>query len=211
MDRACRWLLQTRPDPLDVRAETDRFVPVVAAMRSRLDDLVVGQVRQESTEREQALLSDGVPADLARRASAFLEEFGLLDVAEICLREGQEPAAVTEVYFALSDRYGVDRVLSRITELPREDRWQALARAALRYDLYAALEQLTSVVLRTTEAAPAAHRIAAWESRNATSLDRARRTLADVQELDRVDIAPLSVALRTLRTVVTSGSAEDAR
>ena len=211
LDRACRWLLQTRPDPLDVQAETDRFVPVVAAMRPRLGDLVVGQLREGSAGRERAMVAGGVPQDLAHRASAFLDEFGLLDVAEICLRDDQEPEVVTEVYFALSERYAVDRVLSRITDLPRDDRWQALARAALRYDLYAALEQLTSVVLRTTEPAPAAQRIATWESHNATSLDRARRTLDDVQELERTDLAPLSVALRTLRTVVKSGSAGDSR
>ena len=211
LDRACRWLLQTRPDPLDVQAERERFAPVVAAMRPRLGDLVVGQLREDSAERERAMVTDGVPEDLAHRASAFLDEFGLLDVAEICLRDGHEPEVVTEVYFALSERYAVDRVLSRITDLPRDDRWQALARAALRYDLYAALEQLTSLVLATTEPAPAAQRIATWESHNSTALDRARRTLADVQGLDRTDLAALSVALRTLRTVVRSGSAGDSR
>lgn len=223
LDRACRWLLQNRPDPLDVEAEIGRLAPVVERLRGELDAHVTGQEGRDVTQRRDALLEQGVPASLAERASAFLEEFCLLDVAEIALREDEDPRDVVGVYFALSDRYAVDGVLSRITELPRTDRWQALARAALRYDLYAALEELTTVVVRTTGAerievdgndgveAAADARIRAWESANTAALDRARVTLDEVQRLPGRDLAPLSVALRTLRSVVKSGSADDAR
>ena len=54
------------------------------------------------------------------------------------------------VYLTLSERYARGRLLTRIAALPRGDRWQSLARAALRYDLYAALESLTVAVLTST-------------------------------------------------------------
>ena len=43
----------------------------------------------------------------------------------------------------LYDRFGVDSLLERITALPRDDRWQALARAALRDDLYSTIIDFT--------------------------------------------------------------------
>jgi glutamate dehydrogenase len=46
--------------------------------------------------------------------------------------------------FVLSAQFRVDYLLSKISALPREDRWQTLARMALRYDLYAALAELTA-------------------------------------------------------------------
>ncbi|MFC5382518.1 NAD-glutamate dehydrogenase [Aquipuribacter nitratireducens] len=230
LDRATRWLLQNRPDPLDVDAEIARFGPVVSRLRARSLEVVQGQEREEMLVRVDERREAGVPEDLATRAAGFLEEFCLLDVTEIALREDAPAEEVLEVYFALSDRYAVDGVLSRITQLPRGDRWQALARAALRYDLYAALEELTTVVVRTTSApaagdggagdggdrgadgvAAAAERISAWESANTAALDRARLTLDEVQRLPGRDLAPLSVALRTLRSVVKSGTADDAR
>jgi glutamate dehydrogenase len=57
-------------------------------------------------------------------------------------------------------------MLALITQLPRTDRWDALARAALRDDLYAALAALTVSVLEVPAAkgAAAADRIAAWEA-----------------------------------------------
>ena len=211
LDRACRWLLQNRPDPLDVEAEIARLAPVVQGLRRRLGEFVAGAEGRQVLERTAALRERGVPDVLAERAAGFLEEFCLLDVAEIALREDENPEDVVAVYFALSDRYAVDGVLSRITELPRTDRWQALARAALRYDLYAALEELTTVVVRTSVQTDATARIQEWESANTAVLDRARMVLDEVQRLPGRDLAPLSVALRTLRSVVKSGSADDAR
>jgi glutamate dehydrogenase len=183
----------------------------VQGLRGSLRDHVTGQEGRDVTAHTDELLEQGVPTPLAERAAAFLEEFALLDVAEIALREDEAPEDVVGLYFALSDRYAVDGVLTRITGLSRADRWQALARAALRYDLYAALEELTTVVVRTTAPGTAAERIQAWESANAATLDRARVTLDEVQRLPGRDLAPLSVALRTLRSVVKSGSADDAR
>jgi len=211
LDRACRWLLQNRPDPLDVEAEIARLAPVVQGLRGRLAEFVAGTEARQVLERAAALSELGVPDALAERAASFLEEFCLLDVAEIALREEENPEDVVAVYFALSDRYAVDGVLSRITELPRTDRWQALARAALRYDLYAALKELTTVVVRTSVRTEVAARIQEWESVNTAGLDRARLVLEEVQRLPGRDLAPLSVALRTLRSVVKSGSADDAR
>ncbi|WP_336923921.1 NAD-glutamate dehydrogenase [Aquipuribacter sp. SD81] len=211
LDRACRWLLQNRPDPLDVEAEVARTGPVVDRLRPLFLDAVQGQERSELRVRADEKVEAGVPEDLAVRAAGFLEEFCLLDVSEIALREDVPAEDVLHVYFALSERYAVDGVLTRITQLPRDDRWQALARAALRYDLYSALEELTTVVVRTTGDGAAADRVQQWESANSTALDRARVTLDEVQRLPGRDIAPLSVALRTLRSVVKTGTAGDAR
>ena len=90
-------------------------------------------------------------------------------------------------------------MLARITALPRDDRWDALARGALRIDLYAALESLTIAVLESTERAGAAashHRVGEGQRRRAGPGPRHAR---EVAKLDSSGIAALSVALRSLR------------
>ena len=94
-------------------------------------------------------------------------------------------------------------MLTRITGLPRDDRWSALARSALRYDLYAALAGLTQAVLTSTSSTGApAERITAWEKQNAEGVARAQATLEEIVALDSFDLATLSVALRTIRTLL---------
>jgi glutamate dehydrogenase len=83
-----------------------------------------------------------------------------------------------------------------------------LARGALRDDLYAVLESLAKSVLDSTSAGSTPReRIAAWSEANADSLLRTRAALSGMERLENPGIAALSVALRTLRGVIRSGSA----
>src|SRR6201999_1349924 len=60
---------------------------------------------------------------------------------------GSDQAVVADVYFGLSSRLGLDWLRDRILDLPRTDRWQSLARAALRDDLYRLHRSLTRETL----------------------------------------------------------------
>ena len=53
----------------------------------------------------------------------------------------------------------------------RDSRWDALARGAMRDDLYSAIESLARSVLTSTDAeAPAEDRLTAWQETNAVAL-----------------------------------------
>ena len=118
----------------------------------------------------------------------------------------QEPAEnIAAVYYAVYDRYGIDDLLERITKLPRGDRWQALARAALRDDLYSTVADMTVAALQATpsmEGEEPVARVEAWEQENADNLERATKMFAEVNQLEQDDMASLSVALRLLRSIV---------
>jgi glutamate dehydrogenase len=209
LDRAVRWLIQSRPGHMDIQPLVDRFRDTVRDLAPQLPELLVGAEHRRWERRCKELVKAGAPEDMARRAAALLDAFSLLDVTEIAADTGKPAAEVAPVYFTLSERYGVDAMLGRITALPREDRWDALARASLRIDLYAALESLTVAVLQSTREGDPHHRITQWEKANAESLARARATIEEVAKLERTGIAALSVALRSLRAVIrgSGGSA----
>ena len=74
--------------------------------------------------------------------------FSALDVIDVAQATGRELEQVAAVYFALDQHLQLDWLRERILRLPRDDRWQALARAALRDDLYAVRAALTAEVLQ---------------------------------------------------------------
>ena len=145
----------------------------------------------------------GAPEDVADRWAMAFESFSLLDVARLAAETGQPARDVAAVYYAVFDRFGVDSLLERITNLPRQDRWQALARAALRDDLYSTVADIARAAM---EAAPDTTdplvRLDAWGERNAEGLGRAMNMFDEVSRLERDDMASLSVALRLLRSIV---------
>ncbi|MFZ0324100.1 MAG: NAD-glutamate dehydrogenase domain-containing protein [Actinomycetes bacterium] len=206
LDRATRWVMQNRRSLVDVEAEIEHFAGV-KELATKIPQMLKGAERERLDRRTAYYCEQGIPPELAVATAAHLDAFSLLDIVELANSTGQPAEEVGYIYFALSDRFEVDKMLNRITALPRDERWHALARMALRYDLYGALAGLTANVLALTPpGGTAQERIEAWESANGEGLQRARNTLHEIGSGDSFDLATLSVALRVIRTLVASAS-----
>ncbi|MFF5218249.1 NAD-glutamate dehydrogenase [Micromonospora sp. NPDC000442] len=207
LDRAVRWLVTNRRSPIDVPAEIARLRDGITRLLPRMETLFYGSERESIVAHIDSMTERGVPRELAERSTRLMYSFGLLDVVETAAGTGRDVGEVASVYFVLSDRFRVDSLLSKISLLPREDRWQTLARMALRYDLYAALAALTAEVLDSTPGdLPPQERVQQWEQSNATSIHRAERAMGEFDE-SRADLAALSVLLRQIRTLVRTSAA----
>ena len=113
-------------------------------------------------------MTRGAPEDLAARIAVLQPAYVLLGIVETAQRDGLDPADVARVHFALGERLGVPALLQRIVQLPRADKWQTMARAALRDDLNGVHAALTAQVRRTTTASESAPSpIAEWEESDA--------------------------------------------
>ncbi|WP_306203737.1 NAD-glutamate dehydrogenase [Actinoplanes sp. RD1] len=207
LDRAVRWLAGNRRSPLDVAGEIERLRPGVGSLLERLPEVVIGAERRSLTAHAEMLVGNGMPEELAQGVARVVYGFGMLDILETAKATGRDVRDVADVYFVLSERFQIDVLLSHISRLPRGDRWQTLARMALRYDLYSALAGLTAEVLQTAspDASPE-DKVAEWEQVNAASLARAGNAMGDVAE-SPADLAALSVLLRQIRTLVKTSSA----
>nr|WP_285661043.1 NAD-glutamate dehydrogenase [Actinorhabdospora filicis] len=206
LDRGVRWLVQNRRVPIDVQSEIGRLRDGVSALLGRMPELLRGSEHAAMVRYAGRLADSGLPPELAERLSCLIYGFGLIDVVEVAAASGRPLEEVAEVYFTINDRFTVDAVLDRISDLPREDRWQTLARMALRYDLYAAVAALTAEVLTSTEAEDtAAERVTSWEGQNAPTLERVQNAMGEFVH-SRADLAALSVLLRQIRTLVQASA-----
>jgi len=203
LDRATRWFLQTRTGDLDIAEQVDYFAPVVSQHSQDLSSMLQGNEAERFERLTKRFIDAGAPEHLARQAASGLDVFALLDITDICARTKEDASTVIPLYFTLSDRYDMDRTLVRITALPRGDRWTALARQALRSDLYQAITALTGTVIDLTDpSTPPQQRIQQWEQANAEGVARARGTLEEINAVEDPDLATLSVALRVLRNLI---------
>jgi len=205
LDRASRWFLTNRPQPLAVGAEHTRFAATVRELGERLPELMLGRERVGLIGRAEEFRVAGVPIELAVRSAALLHSYGLLDVVELTEiaerdREPRDPAEVAALYYALSEHLGIDLALTSVSALKRGDRWHRLARLALRDDLYGSLRAITLDTLReAAPGTPAQAAIEQWERANASRLVRARVALHEVSTAGQLDLATLSVVSRQLR------------
>ncbi|TQC48397.1 NAD-glutamate dehydrogenase [Rhodococcus sp. WS4] len=203
LDRASRWMLTRRPQPLAVGAEISRFRDRVADLTPYVAGWLCGEDAENLRSRTAALVARGVPADLAGRVQLLLDRFALLDIVEIADVTQRDPREVAQVYYRLGECLGLVHLLVGVSQLGRGTRWNALARLSLRDELYDTVRALCLDVIAGSEAVDTAEqKIGEWEDRNAARLARARHTLDAVTESGEHDLAALSVATRQLRSMV---------
>ncbi|EFL32530.1 NAD-glutamate dehydrogenase [Streptomyces viridochromogenes DSM 40736] len=207
VERGTRWLLNNRPQPLQLADTVDFFAERVEQVWAQLPKLLRGADLEWYGKIYDELTGAGVPDELATRVAGFSSAFPTLDIVSIADRMGREPLDVADVYYDLADRLRITQLMDRIIELPRADRWQSMARAAIREDLYAAHAALTADVLAVGNGSSTPEqRYKAWEQKNAAILGRARTTLEEIQGSEAFDLANLSVAMRTMRTLLRQHS-----
>jgi glutamate dehydrogenase len=208
VDRAGRWLLNYRPQPLAVGAEINRFAKTVAELTPRMREWLRGDDRAIVEKEVGQFVTHGVPEDLAYMIACGLYQYVLLDIIDIADIVEREPAEVADTYFALLDYLNTDALLTAVSGLPRDDRWHSLARLAIRDDIYGSLRSLCFDVLAAGEPDETGEqKIEEWELINGSRVQRARRTLNEIYESDERDLATLSVAARQIRSMTrTSGT-----
>ncbi|GII82792.1 NAD-glutamate dehydrogenase [Sphaerisporangium siamense] len=206
-ERGARWLLGNRRPPIDLASTARFFAEGADGLLPHLPKLLAGPDLAAFEERRDGFVARGVPADLAERAAVMVPAYSTFDLVEIASRTSRPVGEVAEVYFDLADRLQLARLRERVIALPRDNRWNSMARAALRDDLYAAHATLTRDVL--THSLPGLspeERLAGWSKANSAAVARARQTLSEIWESDHFDLATLSVALRAIRTLVATSN-----
>jgi glutamate dehydrogenase len=205
-ERAVRWLLHHRRPPFDIQETIDFLAGGVLTVGSGLPKLLTGSDLTGFEERRDSFTSREVPLELAERVAAMVPAYSAFDIVDIAASAGRPVEETAEVYFDLADRLQITRLRDRITALPRDDRWNTMARAALRDDLYSAHAALAADVLQVTGPGRPEDRLAAWVHRNDSAVRRAGQTLTEIWETDRFTVATLSVAVRAVRTLVSASA-----
>lgn len=205
LDRAARWLIERHPSGF---ATTE----IVAALAQRINSLSAnepdrlwGMERQRLEAKVTSLKQRGATTDLALLGASYLDSYVLLDIIEIADDLEARAEDVADLYHYVSDQFGVDYLLTRVSLLPRRTYWDRLARTALREELYAVLSKLTRTVASGWVGTPSCRDVRdvfeEWQADTTHLAVRARRTVATVSVDDRPELNALTVVVRALRAL----------
>ncbi len=202
VERAARWLVRSARGELDISAMVDRFAPAAQMLAAALPDVLRGRDREAFDERLVDLQAAGVPDGLARRVASMQALLYVFDIVVEAAATDRPQELVMDAYFDIGARLELDWLRDRILELPRDDRWQALARTALRDDLYRLHRALIRDVFATAARDGDRPAVDAWLDHNRPLVDRALAVLADVRASREYDTTTLPVALREFKNLI---------
>jgi len=207
VERATRWLVNERWHA-DAEGTVDRVGTELQKVVRALPDTLAGRDLDRLEQRAGDLRDHGVPAELAHRIAALPPAYSALAIVEVSQARDSDPLEVARLHSAVGQRLDIDLLYDRVVALPRTDRWQTMARAALRDDLQHVHAGLTGKVLdavgddEVEGADEIEARIDAWIMQEGVVFDRALATLTEICRDDAADLARLSVALRVARTLL---------
>jgi glutamate dehydrogenase len=208
VERSTRWLARVHPRSIDIAATINYYKLGARLLAEALPDVLEGADRQVFEGRVRDLEGAGVPSELARRVAGTPSMVSLFDIVEVSATTRHPLEAVMRVYFRLGSKLELNWLRDRIIELPRTNRWQALARAALRDDLYNLYRELTHKVLDTVgPAGDGEAAIETWSHQNAAAIERALTMISEIKASRSYDMTTLPVALREERNLVRGGTA----
>jgi glutamate dehydrogenase len=204
-DRAARWLVRNRRPPLDIAATATFFASGIATLTARLPELMPASDVETLQRTAHRLIEEGTPESIATWVASceFLD--AAPDIVEVAREYERDVEDVARVYFALDDQLELGWLHDEVAGLPRQGRWQTLARAAVRDDLYGTHAALTRDVLRVSrdEPDPAAC-LAHWADVNAVALRRVTGLIGEIRAAKISDLATLSVAVREVRSILAT-------
>ncbi len=205
VERGTRWLLRNRRRPLDIAATVEHFAPGAAILYESMPSLLgpeVAEARETARELERA----GVPSELAGRVAGLGSMVAALDIVDVSGETGTDLERAAAVHFRLGSELELHWLRDRIADLPRDDRWSALARAALRDDLYSLHRALTAEVLRgAPDDGDVETCVRDWIEANPAS-ERCLATLADIHVGRVYDLTTLPVAVREVRNLIQAAA-----
>jgi glutamate dehydrogenase len=202
IERGSRWLLHNRERPLAISDTVARYAPGAATLYDSMMDLLDSEDGEPLAARAEELRTAGVPEPLATRIATLGVMFATFDVVDVALDAELEVETVAAIHFKLGHLLQLHWLRDRIAELTRDDRWRALARAALRDDLYSLHRELTAEVIRSGDPSrDADDLVTVWIERHPES-ERTLQTLADIRVGRTFDLTTLPVAVREVRNLL---------
>jgi glutamate dehydrogenase len=199
--RATLWFLRRRRERLPIAQVLDLFRPALEKLQGQAQRMLSAGDRAAFDATVSRLAAEAVPREIAERVASLNALYAVLDVTEVAMEQKKSVESVAALYFALVGELDLRWFSDRITQLPTDTNWQALARNALRDDLASQQRALTSTVAKLSDSADPAAMLAAWRERYAPAIARLKSMIEELKRQGNLDLAVLSVLLRELRSL----------
>jgi glutamate dehydrogenase len=200
--RSTLWFLRRRREKIPIEKVLEIFRPALAALAATLPGILSASDRMAWSSSIERLSSKGVPKELAQRLANLEALYGVLDVTEVSVEQRRSSEAIATLYYALGGELELRWISEKISQLPTDTSWQALARNALRDDLSSQHRAITSAVARISpDESDPEKMLEAWKERYAPALARLNAMIDELKRVGTLDLAVLSVLLRELRSL----------
>ncbi len=207
--QATRWLLN-RPggDHIEIQQQVKRFGPGIAELYEYLLEALPQDSFAVYEQQKAGYLESGFTEPMANRIALLQFMTVGLDIVDEAAQQNLPVRDVLNTHFAVAEILNIDWLRRQVETLSTSGNWEAHARGHLRNDLITQHRDLTSQFLHYRSTRPDAT-VSSWQKVHQDRIQRTLSILDDMRRLPSMDIAAMTVAVRSLEQLVTAGMAAD--
>ena len=196
VERVTRWVLRNKRPFGSVNAVIEQYAAKVQGLLAQLPKLVPSERYPAVAALEQRIAHANLPQALTQVLARLEFAVPLMDIIEISEGSKLTLEQVAANYFQLGSTLQLDWLRDAITSLPRDNRWQSLARSALRDDLYRVHRNLARQAL--LDGAATETFAVQWLEKQHAAVEVCGQMFAELQSFSALDLAMLSAGMREL-------------
>ena len=199
IDRGIAWIMSRAPRPIDMGKLKTMLAPAIDLLRNHRESFMPPDALAIFEFRADQYINAGMPEDLAHKVAGMILLVAAGDIATIALKIGSTVERVAQLYFRVSQRFGLGWLRATADGLPETGPWQRLAIDAVIDDLYVHQGELTANIVSTSGSIPPEEALAIWIDQRRAAVERVERLLGEMRTAGSVDLATLVVAGHHLR------------
>ncbi len=197
VERLCRWILRYVKDLTSANSLIEKYKAPIQVLRQHIGSLVKSIEYPDVQEEENYFLQNQVPEELAILISRQGYLTQVLDIALLTLDNNLQFDYVAQNYFMIGRLLQVDWLRKNVLLLPRENKWQALARSALLADIFKLYRTIMESAIHGTDG-----NTLQWMSSNQDKVNKIKILLEELQSYTVLDLAMLSAAVREFANIL---------
>lgn len=190
IERLCRWILRYVKDLCHAEEIISKFKVHVTVLGENITKLIKNEEYPDVQDEEAMYITANVPTDLAQLISRLGYLPQVMDIVLLALEYNLDYSVVAQNYFVAGRLLQIDWLRKNVLLLPRENKWQALARSALLANIS---KLYRGAMISTIESCNG--NTVAWITANQDKMIKIKVILEELQSYKVIDLAMLSAAI----------------
>ena len=199
ISRMTEWLLRNVPQPL----ETEKTIALYGAGLQQLKAVIMDVLSPETQalvqERTARFVHDSVPEQLSQRVGQLKILSSVCDIVSLAEKSNRSIKETAAYYFAVSERFALDRLRSMANMIQANDVWTAQALSASIDDLWRLQSEIT---LQVSGMKADGNCLELWEADRQQQLSALDVQFLELFQRRQIDVAVLSVIQRKIRMLL---------
>ena len=200
--RSVRWILRQYQDDFCIKDVVESFSAVASEVPRLLGLLPINQELLERQAPTASWVEGGVDADFVRQVASLGCSYHSFNIAYGSTTFDVEMGRFSRAYFLIFAHLDLGLFREKIDCIEKDNDWSILASYAFKQDLDALQRNLAQSVIAVSSMDSIEGKLADWEGRHATLLERWYSLLDDMKKSKVVDSAIVVMGIRILQKLL---------